>query len=92
MHNLRLARRRNRYISVNQGSTSFLKKRSKKLLLIKASWRESPGLETQKYFGSFLQKRTFFLFSFQTLRLPSERLTWRSMRLTPQKGHCRHAN
>jgi hypothetical protein len=45
-------------------STSFLKKRSKKLLSV---WlrplRIGPGPNSQKFFGSFFQKRTaFFLY------------------------------
>jgi hypothetical protein len=39
-----------------KGSTSFLKKRSKKLFYAVAS-----PPEKQKFFGSFFQKRTFFL-------------------------------
>jgi hypothetical protein len=43
-------------------STSFLKKRSKKLSGILASaFPERLGPDSQKFFGSFFQKRTFFL-------------------------------
>jgi hypothetical protein len=42
-----------------EGSTSFLKKRSKKLLHILASvFPDTLGLDSQKFFGSFFQKRT----------------------------------
>jgi hypothetical protein len=43
----------------SEGRTSFLKKRSKKLLVILAA--ASPnglGPDSQKFFGSFFQKRT----------------------------------
>jgi hypothetical protein len=41
-------------------STSFLKKRSKKLLLAVAD-SQLGRAKKQKFFGSFFQKRTFFL-------------------------------
>jgi hypothetical protein len=40
------------------GSTSFLKKRSKKLLLIWLSGPTGTRARVQKFFGSFFQKRT----------------------------------
>jgi hypothetical protein len=44
-----------------QASTSFLKKRSKKLLIIAPDGSTSTAPNTQKFFGSFFQKRTSFL-------------------------------
>ena len=43
-------------------STSFLKKRSKKLLTVWAGPILTPGPKSQKFFGSFFQKRTCLLF------------------------------
>jgi hypothetical protein len=43
-----------------EGRSSFLKKRSKKLLTIGAALAGSVR-HSQKFFGSFFQKRTFFL-------------------------------
>jgi hypothetical protein len=43
-----------------EGSTSFLKKRSKKLLLIGLGFMTAAGKDA-KAFGSFLQQRTFLL-------------------------------
>jgi hypothetical protein len=48
--------------TVNEGSGSFLKKRTKKLLALQASTspdRHSPN--SQKFFASFFQKRRAFL-------------------------------
>ncbi len=45
-------------------STSFLKKRSKKLLKIGCRASQTPELKDQKFFGSFFQKRTCFLPSY----------------------------
>jgi hypothetical protein len=42
-------------------STSFLKKRSKKLLHVGLSFSTGTRASVQKFFGSFFQKRTFFL-------------------------------
>jgi hypothetical protein len=42
-------------------STSFLKKRSKKLLIIAPDGSTGAPPKVQKFFGSFFQKRTFFL-------------------------------
>jgi hypothetical protein len=45
-----------------EGSTSFLKKSSKKLLSVSASvYPERLSLDSKKFFGSFFQKRTRFL-------------------------------
>jgi hypothetical protein len=41
--------------------TSFLKKRSKKLLEIGTGASATPQPNDQKFFGSFFQKRTRFL-------------------------------
>jgi hypothetical protein len=41
------------------GRSSFLKKRSKKLLFLGARWGQLRDSQ-QKFFGSFFQKRTFF--------------------------------
>jgi hypothetical protein len=46
-----------------EGRTSFLKKRSKKLLDFVGVLVEPSGPNDQKFFGSFFQKRTFFLSS-----------------------------
>jgi hypothetical protein len=43
---------------VSEESTSFLKKRSKKLLDIGARVATGTRLNNQKFFGSFFQKRT----------------------------------
>jgi hypothetical protein len=42
-------------------STSFLKKRSKKLLSPAVRASSNARARVQKFFGSFFQKRTFFL-------------------------------
>jgi hypothetical protein len=42
---------------------SFLKKRSKRLLVSLNTLRSNNALKEQKFFGSFFQKRTFFLLS-----------------------------
>jgi hypothetical protein len=48
--------------AVKAGSTSFLKKRSKKLLHVKAAaLPDKAGPNLQKFFGSFFQKRTCLL-------------------------------
>jgi hypothetical protein len=41
---------------MKEGSSSFLQKRTKKLLSIFAVWWVSPNGNEQKFFGSFLQK------------------------------------
>jgi hypothetical protein len=41
-----------------EGRSSFLKKRSKKLLQFGARVAATRALEKQKFFGSFFQKRT----------------------------------
>jgi hypothetical protein len=41
--------------------SSFLKKRSKRLLFVGVYARRGPYAKVQKFFGSFFQKRTFFL-------------------------------
>jgi hypothetical protein len=41
-----------------KGSTSFLKKRSKKLLRSSARFATGAQANIQKFFGSFFQKRT----------------------------------
>jgi hypothetical protein len=43
------------------GSSSFLKKRTKRLLLMRMR-QHGATANSQKSFGSFLQKRTFFAF------------------------------
>jgi hypothetical protein len=43
---------------VKEGSTSFLKKRSKKLLILDARASRNARARVQKFFGSFFQKRT----------------------------------
>jgi hypothetical protein len=46
---------------MREGRTSFLKKRSKKLLFICAEPIRQTHANVQKFFGSFFQKRTFLL-------------------------------
>jgi hypothetical protein len=46
---------------VEEESTSFLKKRSKKLLRVGARVTTGTRANNQKFFGSFFQKRTRFL-------------------------------
>jgi hypothetical protein len=43
-----------------KGRTSFLKKRSKKLLSPGLAGTTGAGAKVQKFFGSFFQKRTAF--------------------------------
>jgi hypothetical protein len=44
-----------------EGRSSFLKKRSKRLLLLGVEARRVKYAKRQKFFGSFFQKRTDFL-------------------------------
>jgi hypothetical protein len=43
---------------MKEGRTSFLKKRSKKLLLVGLGATTGTRAKIQKFFGSFFQKRT----------------------------------
>jgi hypothetical protein len=45
--------------------SSFLKKRSKRLLFFEEARRCNIRFEKQKFFGSFFQKRTYFLTEFR---------------------------
>jgi hypothetical protein len=51
--------------SGRQERTSFLKKRSKKLLILLEAQVETGALMEQKFFGSFFQERTCFLLEFR---------------------------
>jgi hypothetical protein len=53
-----------------EGSSSFLKKSTKKLLFVLGSPRQHRGdtLKKQKFFGSFFQERTACLLSFLPIR------------------------